>query len=127
MSKKPISPSGDSPPSSSGDGGTDWAALAAVSDDEAQAAASADPDAQPTSDERLSRARRVGLGGSLRFRLKLSRAEFCRHYRVPLDTLIGWERGTIAPDAVAMALLRLIEADPGTAAATLAKAPAAAE
>lgn len=99
-----------------------------MSQAEAEAAANADPDAQPMSDERLSRARRVGLAGTLRLRLKLSRAEFARRYHIPLELLRGWERGTTEPDAVAMALLHLIEADPEAIARLLAEGtPAAAE
>ena len=107
-------------------GGMDWDALAAMSEAEVEAAARADPDAQPMTDEQLRRARRVGLAGSLRFKLKLGREEFARRYHVPVDTLRGWERGTIEPDPVALAYLRLIEADPDGVAGLLAKPTAAA-
>ena len=112
----------------SADEGTDWDALATMSDAEVEAAARADPDAQPMTADQLRRARRVGLHGSLRFKLKLGREEFARRYHVPIDTLRGWERGTIEPDAVALAYLRLIDADPEGVARLLAEAmPAAAE
>lgn len=130
MSKKTISSDNDAPAAAPppANGGTDWVALGAMTDAEAEAAATADPDAQPMSEERLARARRVGLAGSLRFRLKLSREEFCARYHVPIETLRGWERGTMVPDAVAMALLQLIEADPQAVARMLAETtPAAAE
>ena len=106
----------------------DWAAFDAMTDEEVEAAALSDPDAQPMSEQQLERARRVGLAGSLRFKLKLSRDEFCRRYHVPLETLRGWESGTIVPDAVALAYLQLIEAEPETVARLMAdRAPAAAE
>ena len=120
MNKKPTTADGDptvAPPPD--DGGMDWAALAAMTDAEVEAAARADPDAQPMSDDRLGRARRVGLAGSLRFKLKLGRDEFCRRYRIPLGVLRGWERGTIEPDVVALAYLNVIAADPEGVAKTL--------
>lgn len=129
MNRKTTSAAGEVTVTPGGaDGGMDWDALAAMSDVEVEAAARADPDAQPMTDEQLGRARRVGLAGSLRFKLKLGREEFARRYCVPIDTLRGWERGTVAPDAVALAYLRLIEADPDGVARLLANAvPAAAE
>lgn len=110
------------------DGGMDWAAFDAMTDAEVEAAALSDPDAQPMSEQQLARARRVGLAGSLRFKLKLSQGEFCRRYHVPLETLRGWERGTTEPDAVALAYLQLIAAEPETVARLMAeRVPAAAE
>lgn len=106
----------------------DWSAFDSLTGAEVEAAALTDPDARPLTEEQLKRARRVGLHGSLRFKLKLGREEFARRYCVPIDTLCGWERGTIEPDAVALAYLRLIEADPDGVARVLAKPlPAAAE
>lgn len=64
----------------------------------------------------------------LRQSLGLRREEFAARYRIPLATLEAWERGTAEPDAVAKALLALIEADPEGAARKLAeRTPAAAE
>lgn len=64
----------------------------------------------------------------LRQSLRLSQANFAARYHIPLDTLDGWERGTIEPDNVATAYLQLITAAPDTVARTLAEAqPAAAE
>ena len=102
------------------DDGTDWAALLAMPDEEAEQAARDDPDAKPMSDQQLLRARRVGLAGTLRLKLGLSRLEFAQRFHVPIETLRGWERGTLVPDAVAVALLRLIDADPAMVEKTLA-------
>ena len=103
-------------------GKTDWAALAAMTEDEVMTAAMADPDARPLPPDRVKKQRRVGLAGTIRFRLKLSRDDFCDRYQVPLATLEGWERGTIVPDSVASAYLSLIDADPDGIAILLAKA-----
>ena len=97
----------------------DWAAFDALTDNEVEQAALADPDARPMSDEQLQRARRVGLAGALRFRLKLSLEEFALRYHIPVETVRGWERGTIEPDVVALAYLNVIAADPEGVAKTL--------
>ena len=103
-----------------GDGGMDWAAFDALTDDEVEKAAIADPDAQPLGAAQLGRRRRVGLAGSLRFKLHLSREVFAAVYHIPIDTVRGWERGTIEPDAVAIAYLNVIAADPEGVAKVLA-------
>ena len=92
-----------------------------MTEEEVMAAALSDPDAQPLSEERLSRMRRVGLHGVIRRRLKLSLDEFAARYRIPAETVQGWERGTIVPDAAAKTYVLLIDADPEGVAATLAK------
>ena len=100
-------------------GKTDWAALDAMTDQAAEAAARADPDAPPLTGDRplrqMSRAKRV------RFDLQLSRQEFADRYHIPQATLTAWERHEIEPDAVAAALLDAIAADPEGVAKALAK------
>ena len=90
-------------------GKTDWAALEAMTDEEAEAAALADPDAPPLIGDRplrpMTRAKRV------RFDLRLSRQEFADRYHIPLATLTAWERRGLEPDAVALAFLDAIAAD----------------
>ena len=100
-------------------GNTDWAALEAMTDEEAEAAAMADPDAPPLTGDRplrpMTRAKRV------RFDLRLSRQEFADRYHIPLATLTAWERRDIEPDAVAIAFLDAIAADADGVAKALAK------
>ena len=81
-----------------------------MTDEEAEAAALADPDAPPLmGDDRplrpMTRAKRV------RFDLRLSRQEFADRYHIPLATLTAWERRGLEPDAVALAFLDAIAAD----------------
>ena len=73
-----------------------------------------------TPEERSGKVLPVGAISELRQHLGLSRDDFARRYMVPIGTLQEWERGTDAPDAVAMAYLRLIAADPVGIAARLA-------
>jgi putative transcriptional regulator len=96
-----------------------------MTDAEVEAAALADPDAQPLTEGQLKSARRVGLHGTLRQKLKLSRAEFAARYHIPIETLRGWEQGTLQPDAVAEALLHLISANPAGVAGELSHLAAA--
>ena len=91
-------------------GNTDWAALEAMTDEEAEAAALADPDAPLLMGDRplrpMTRVKRV------RFDLRLSCQEFADRYHIPLATLTAWERRDLEPDAVAVAFLDPITADP---------------
>ena len=95
-------------------GDTDWARLDAMTDEEIHAAALADPDAQPLTDEQLARMRRVSRVKVLRQRLGLTQAEFAGAFHLPLQTLQDWERHRSNPDAPARALLLAIERDPET-------------
>ena len=91
-----------------------------MSEEEIVAAALADPDCPPATDEQLERAvagRRVRL---LRTRLGLSQDVFAHRYGLPLDLVRTWEAGRTKPDAAAMALLRVIEREPEAAARALA-------
>jgi putative transcriptional regulator len=92
----------------------DWARLDTMTGDEAQAAAMADPDAQPISPERLAAAaiRPRPLAKLIRHKLAMSREDFASAYGVPLDTLIAWERGIIDPSAAETAYLLLIGREP---------------
>jgi putative transcriptional regulator len=95
-------------------GDTDWARVAAMTDEEVHAAALADPDAQPSTDEQLARMRRVSRVKVLRQRLGMTLAEFALAYHLPVETLQDWERHRSTPDAPARALLKAIERDPET-------------
>lgn len=65
---------------------------------------------------------------ALRQTLGLRREEFAARYRIPIDTVEAWERGTAEPDAVGRALLALIEADPEAVGRMLSETtPAAAD
>ena len=103
-------------------GKTDWAALDAMTDAQAEAAALADPDAPPAT----SNSRRMALAKRVRMGLKLSPHVFAERYHIPLATLMAWERHEIEPDAVACAFLGAIAADPVGLAAALARAEAVA-
>jgi putative transcriptional regulator len=93
-------------------GRTDWAKLDAMSDAQARAAASADPDAPPLTPKELSRLRRVSRVKALRQRLGMTQEAFAQAFHLPLSTLRDWEQRRSTPDAPARALLLAIERDP---------------
>jgi DNA-binding transcriptional regulator YiaG len=102
-------------------GKTDWAAVDAMTDEAAEAAALSDPDCQPLGDAQslhpMAQVKR------LRLRLKLGQQAFADLYHIPLSTLVAWERHEAMPDAVAIAFLNAIAADPEGLADALSKSP----
>jgi putative transcriptional regulator len=90
----------------------DWQRFDALTDDEAHAAALADPDAQPLTEEDFARIKRVPRAKTLRRALGLTQEEFAGRYRIPVGTLRDWEQGRTEPDQPARAYLRAIAGDP---------------
>lgn len=91
---------------------TDWARVAAMTDDEAMAAALSDPDAQPLTPEQLAGMRSVSHVKILRQRLGMTQVQFAVAFHLPITTLRDWEQHRSKPDAPARALLLAIERDP---------------
>src|SRR5689334_19042728 len=87
----------------------DWRRLDALTDEEITAAALADPDNPPLTDEQLAQFRRPALSMNVRLKLRMDREAFAAAYRIPLETLRAWERHQAEPSAVELAYLRLIE------------------
>jgi putative transcriptional regulator len=88
---------------------TDWDRLEKMTDEDIEAAALADPDAQPATDEELARMFRPRNLRDLRRRLGLSQAAFSKKFWINLRTLQDWEQGRRVPDDTARAYLRVIE------------------
>jgi putative transcriptional regulator len=100
---------------------TDWAALRAMTDDEAYAAALADPDAQPLTEEQLNRRKPLPRVKLIRIRLRLTQEKFAERYGIPLTTLRDWEQGRTEPDQTVQSYIRAINADPEAVAKALSK------
>ncbi len=101
----------------------DWSRFDAMSDEEAYAAALADPDAQPvTAETEHLMQRSVGLP-RIRILMRLSQEEFAAKFEIPLGTLRDWEQGRKAPDAAARAYLKVIARNPKMVAEALAPKP----
>jgi len=79
---------------------------------EIEAAAKADPDARPMSDDEWRTARRVPRVKTMRRALGLTQEEFSARYHVPLGTLRDWEQGRTEPDQPTRAYLTVIARDP---------------
>src|ERR1051326_2422610 len=91
---------------------TDWDRVRAMSDEEVEAAAMADPDARPLTEEDLVRMKRVPRIKTLRRALRLTQEEFAARYHIPLGTLRDWEQGRCEPDQPTRAYLTIIARDP---------------
>jgi putative transcriptional regulator len=100
---------------------TDWARLAAMTEEEIEANALADPDNPPLTDEELARMRVFPHPRRIRERLKLTQEQFAERFEIPLGTLRDWEQGVCYPDRAARTLLRVIEQDPEAVVDALAK------
>jgi putative transcriptional regulator len=83
-----------------------------MTDEEITAAALADPDNPPLTDEQLAQFRRPSLAMRVRRALRMSRETFATAYGIPLETLQAWERLQAEPTEVELAYLRLIEREP---------------
>jgi len=90
----------------------DWTAVDALTEEQIHAAALADPDAQPLTEESLAKMRRVPRVIAIRRALKLSQEEFATRFHIPPGTLRDWEQGRCEPDAAARAYLRVIAREP---------------
>jgi putative transcriptional regulator len=95
-------------------GATDWARLAAMSDEDVIAAASNDPDALPLTADELARMRRVSPVKILRRRLGFTQVEFSAAFGIPIGTLRDWEQHRTEPEGAALSLIRAISAEPQT-------------
>jgi putative transcriptional regulator len=102
--------------------GTDWAAIAAMSEGEVHAGAVADPDALPLTDADFRRMTKLVNVKKLRERLGQTQEVFAETYRIPLGTLRDWEQRRKQPDAPARAYLMVIARDPTAIAALLREA-----
>ena len=98
----------------------DWRRLEARTDEEITAAALADPDNPPLTDEQLAQFRRPALAFNVRRKLHMGRETFAAAYGIPLETLRAWERHQLEPTEVEIAYLRLIEREPEIARAPVA-------
>ena len=90
----------------------EWSRLDAMTEAERHAAAMADPDARPMTDEEWERARPVPRVKIIRQAFKLSLEEFAAEFHIPIETLRDWEEGRVEPDPAAHAYLRVIATEP---------------
>lgn len=98
---------------------SDWSRVDAMTDEDAEANALADPDNPPLSQEQLRAAPRMPRVKVIRRALGLTQEEFARRYCIPLGTLRDWEQGRSEPDQPAKAYLKVIATEPERTAAAL--------
>lgn len=105
-------------------GKSDWARIDAMTDEEAEANALADPDSFVTTPDMVRTAR----SKIIRRVLGLTQEEFAIRFQIPLGTLRDWEQHRAEPDQAARAYLKVIAKQPDMVADALAEGrPAAAE
>jgi putative transcriptional regulator len=97
----------------------------AMTESERYAAAMADPDIRPMTDEEWARAPRVPQVSVIRRALKLSQEQFATTFHIPVGTIRDVEQGRYEPDAAARAYLRVIAREPDTVRKALAARPKA--
>jgi putative transcriptional regulator len=90
----------------------DWSEIDALTDEQVHAAAMADPDGRPMTEEEWNAAPIVPRVVTLRRALKLNQEDFAARYRIPVGTLRDWEQGRKEPDAAARAFLHVIAREP---------------
>jgi len=100
-----------------------WSRLDAITSAERHAAAMADPDARPMTEEEWAAAPRVPQAWLIRRRLKLSQEDFAAQFHIPIGTLRDWEQRRKEPDAAAKAYLRVIALEPEIVRKALARRP----
>ena len=86
----------------------DWSSADTMTEADIHAAALADPDAQPSTPERLAGMRRTPRVRVIRRSLGPSQEEFATRFHIPIGTLRDWEQGRKDPDAAACADLTVI-------------------
>jgi putative transcriptional regulator len=93
---------------------TDWSRFDAMTEAQRHHAALNDPDAQPLTEDDLSRMKRTPQARIIRRALGLSQEDFAARYHIPLGTLRDWEQGRVEPDQAARAYLTVIAREPET-------------
>jgi len=91
---------------------TDWARVHAMTEEEVEANALADPDSAPETEQEIAAAWGEQYLRETRAKLHMTQAQFSAKFHIPLGTLRDWERGASVPDASARTLLRVIAKDP---------------
>jgi putative transcriptional regulator len=91
---------------------TDYARLAAMTEEELEANAFADPDNPPMTAEELARMRPVPNPKLIRQRLRLTQEQFAARFHLRVGTVRDWEQGLKEPDSAAKVLLQGIDKNP---------------
>jgi putative transcriptional regulator len=84
----------------------------AMTDADVEAAASADPDAQPLTEEQLAQFERVPNIKAIREKLHLSQKQFAETFGLSLSVVRDLEQGRFFPDRAARTLLKVIAHNP---------------
>jgi putative transcriptional regulator len=90
----------------------DWSRFDAMTAEERHAAALADPDAQPLTEDQARQMKPLSPAKRVRMKLHLTQEQFAKRYGIPLSTLRDWEQYRTEPDQAAQSYIKAIEALP---------------
>jgi len=99
------------------------ARLDAMTEEEMHAAALADPDNPPLTEEELQHLERVPNLKAIREKLGLTQKEFAATFHLSLSAVRDWEQGRFVPDRAARTLLKVIAHNPEAVKEALARQP----
>jgi putative transcriptional regulator len=99
------------------------ARLDAMTEEEVHAAALANPDNPPLTDEELQRLERVPNLEAIREKLGLTQKEFAATFQLSLSAVRDWEQERFVPDRAARTLLKVIAHNPEAVKEALARQP----
>lgn len=95
---------------------TDWERLAAMTEEEIEANALADPDNPPMTEEEIATIWRPRDLRAARLRYNMSQAEFAAAFGIPYEDVHAWEElPGHRPDPAARALIRIVLRQPKAA------------
>jgi putative transcriptional regulator len=102
------------------------ARLDAMSEEDIHAAALADPDNPPLTEDELQRMERVPNAKRIRKQLGLTQKAFAETFQLSLSVVRDWEQGRFVPDRAARTLLKVLAYDPDAVKKALAHWPSCA-
>lgn len=91
---------------------SDWERVDAMTEEEVEANALADPDNPPLTAAELQRMRPVPNTKEIRTKLRLTQEQFAANFHLPIATVRDWEQGRREPDTAARNFLRVIACNP---------------
>lgn len=90
----------------------DFSRADTMTQEQRHAAALADPDARPMTEDEYRTVKPLPRVLGLRRALRMTQEEFAAKFHIPLGTLRDWEQRRKAPDAAARAYLKVIARNP---------------
>jgi putative transcriptional regulator len=91
---------------------TDWGRIKAMTEEDVQAAAFADSDNSPLTEEQFTQFEGAPKGKAIREKLHLTQQQFTDISGLSLSVVRDWEQGRFVPDRAARTLLKVMARNP---------------